>query len=309
VSEKNDDLDVIIEEDKKPEVVVDAKKPEGGAAAAPVRVEPDDGLDDLKTKLADERKGREQERQARLVAEQQRDAHARSAHEAKVETHDSNLALVTNAIATVKAEQDGAKVRYRDARAAGDIDAETDALAEMQTNAAKLLQLEQGKAAMEAAPKPNAPIVAPSDPVEALASQLTPRSAAWVRSHPEYARDTRLYQRMLAAHNLAVTDGLDVDTDEYFAAVEDTLKVRQPTRRDDEGDEDDPLAAAATVTRRRESPPPAAPPSGGGSDLNGRRTNVVRLTSEEREIAKLNGMTDQEYARNKLALQKEGKLH
>jgi phage I-like protein len=27
---------------------------------------------------------------------------------------------------------------------------------------------------------------------------------------------------------------------------------------------------------------------------------VVRLTAEEREIAKLNGMTDQEYARNKL---------
>jgi phage I-like protein len=41
----------------------------------------------------------------------------------------------------------------------------------------------------------------------------------------------------------------------------------------------------------------------------GQRPNTVRLTAAEREIASDLGMSEQDYARNKLALQKEGKLH
>jgi phage I-like protein len=36
---------------------------------------------------------------------------------------------------------------------------------------------------------------------------------------------------------------------------------------------------------------------------------VVRLSKDEREMAQMMGMTDQEYAKNKLALVKEGKLN
>ena len=35
----------------------------------------------------------------------------------------------------------------------------------------------------------------------------------------------------------------------------------------------------------------------------------VRLTAQEREMASMMGMTVEEYAKNKLALQKEGKLN
>jgi hypothetical protein len=59
--------------------------------------------------------------------------------------------------------------------------------------------------------------------------------------------------------------------------------------------------------KSRRSAPVAAPVSRSGQ-APGTRPNVVRLTSEEREIARFNKMSDQEYARYKMQLQKEGKL-
>ena len=67
------------------------------------------------------------------------------------------------------------------------------------------------------------------------------------------------------------------------------------------------MADSAKVTQRR-SAPPAAPVSRSGNGT-GSSPNVVRLTSAEREIASMMGMTDKEYAKNKVALQKEGKLN
>ena len=166
------------------------------------------------------------------------------------------------------------------------------------------MQLEQGKTALENAPKSNPAAVAPiSDPVEALASQLSPRSAAWVRSNPQYARDSRLYAKMIAAHNLIVADGISPDTDEYFEAVESILT---PRRTPSAQAADDPMSAAAKPVERR-SAPASAPVSRTGTP--GSRPNVVRLTAAEREMASMMGMTDQEYAKNKLALQREGKLN
>ena len=72
---------------------------------------------------------------------------------------------------------------------------------EMAANEAKALQLENGKQSLKETPR-SAP--RPLDPVEAFATQLSPRSAAWVRAHPEYATNPKLTQKMIAAHNMAL---------------------------------------------------------------------------------------------------------
>ena len=172
----------------------------------------------------------------------------------------------------------------------------------MSMNTSKLMELERGRSHMESAPKYEVPQQQrPSDPVEALASQLSPRSADWVRRNPQCVTDPRMYQKMVAAHNLAMADGYQADSDDYFGFVEDTLRI---SKRVDVG-EDDPMSASAKVTQRRS--PPAAPVSRSGTGT-GSRPNVVRLTKAEAETAKDLGMTEQDYARNKLLLQKEGRL-
>jgi hypothetical protein len=159
--------------------------------------------------------------------------------------------------------------------------------------AARRRSLEDGKKAMATRPK-QAPQPVQTDPVEALAGQLSAngghRSADWVRAHPEFARDARQYQRMIAAHNLAVADGAAVETDAYFAAVESILGLTK-------------AAPAAEDPPTRRSPPPAAPV---GRPENPR---AVRLSAEEVEMASMMGMTNEEWAKNKQALRAEGRLH
>lgn len=283
-SDKIDDIEVV-EVEKQPET---SKKEVS---------EPEEGIQELKAKL-------EQERAARIEAQK----HARMAYEtaadAKNEVQDTNLQLVRNAIDTVKRNNDILKYNYSEAMAVGDYAKAAEIQETMGMNSAKLMELERGRAHMENAPKivpPEPP--RPSDPVEALASQLSPRSADWVRRNPQCVTDPRMYQKMVAAHNLAIADGYQPDTDDYFGYVEDTLRI---SRRVPIDHDEDPMSGAAKVTQRR-SAPPAAPVSRGGGGT-GSRPNEVRLTREEIETARDLGMSEKDYARNKMLLKKEGRL-
>jgi len=249
-------------------------------------VEPEEGLEALKGQL-------ERERQARVEAEMRAQEATTNAYYANNEVQDSNLHLVNNAIDTIQNQNYILKSNFKAAMENSDYDSVVEIQAAMSDNSAKLMQLEQGKQALETTPRAPAPVFVPSDPVEALASQLTPRSASWVRSHPEYATDQRLNQKMLAAHQLTVADGISPDTDEYFLAVERVLGF---------GEERAPAP-------RRQSAPPAAPVSRSGSGTGSSNPNRVTLSGAEREMAELMNMTDKEYAQNKLALKRAGRLN
>ena len=282
--DKIDDIEVV-EAEKEPEI---EKKEE---------LAPEDGIQELKAKL-------EQERAARIEAEKQARMAFESAAEAKNEVQDTNLQLVKNAIDTVKRNNDILKYNYSEAMSVGDYTKAAEIQETMGMNSAKLMELERGRSSMENAPK----VVAPepprhSDPVEALASQLSARSAEWVRRNPQCVTDPRMYQKMVAAHNIAVADGLTPDSDDYFGAIEDTLRL---TKRVAVDQDEDAMSSAAKVTQRR-SAPPAAPVSRGGNGM-GSRPNEVRLTREEIETAHDLGMTEKEYARNKMLLKKEGRM-
>lgn len=257
-------------------------------------IDPEEGLESLKKRL-------EEERSARLSAEKRAQEASQRAYQASNEVQDVNLQLVKNAIDTLHGNSQALKSQYAEAMSMGDYDRAAELQESMSANSAKLLQLEQGKAAMESQPKQKAPEPEySSDPVERLANALTPRSADWVRRNPDYAKNPRLYQKMIAAHNLVVADDINPDTDEYFSRVESILGIRSAESNDS------PMSSASKPTQHRS--PPAAPVSRSGTGT-GTRSNVVRLTAQEREIASMMGMTDQDYARNKLALQKEGKLN
>ena len=278
--------DIVIEEPA-------AKAPETETKADSV----DSALQTLKEQL-------ETERRARAEAERRANEAAQTAHTSRTEAQDANLHLITNAIQSVEQSNEILKANYRAAMAESDFDTVAEIQMEMSSNAAKLQKLHDGKIALESALKTEAPRPYAADPVELLAAQLTPRSAAWVRAHPEFATDQRRYSAMLAAHNLAVANGEEPDSDGYFAAVEESLRIRQPARQ---VDDIDPLADAAKPTQRR-SAPPAAPVSR-STGVPGTRPNRVTLSAEEREMAGMMGLTPEEYARNKLALIKDGRLH
>jgi hypothetical protein len=275
--EKKDD-DIVVEPAETSEI--QTKRPE---------LTVDDGISELKARLEEERKAREEaERRAREAS--------LVANAAKNDAADSNLRMIDNAIETVKRNQEILKQNLRDAIAAGDADAQANYTFELQKSEYQLNTIVNGKQQYEASLKQQQI----SDPVEEIASRLTPRSADWVRAHPEYAKDPVLTRRMVRAHEDALDEGLQADTDDYFRFVETKLKIRKPEQ------EESPLSEAATTQKR--SAPPAAPVSRSAPNNNGQKSNVIRLTAAEREHAAAFGMTDREYAIQKQALIREGKL-
>lgn len=252
-----------------------------------------ESIADLKRQLEDERLGRR-------AAEQKLHQAAREVHSARGEVEETNLQLVVNAIDTVNRDIELLSQAHTYALQSGDFDRATKIQREMSANEAKLLQLNNGREAMESAPRAPEPQLPPADPVEDFASRLSSRSADWVRRHPEFVRDQRLNAKMIAAHNLAVADGIPADTDDYFAAIEETLKIGS---RNVQSDTDDQHAAKAV--RRRDAAPAAAPANRGNQSAS---SNVVRLSAAQREMAEMMGMKPEEYAKNMVALKKEGKI-
>ena len=263
-------------------------------------VSPREGIQELKNRL-------DLERQARLEAENRERNATSHAYQMRNEVADNQHQLVSNTLDFVRQERVNMKAAYSQALAAGDYDAAAEINDRIADMAAKILDLENGKAAMESAARQ--PQFQPQqqqqtgDLVEAFASQLTPRSASWVRAHPEYVRDPRLNRKMIAAHQMAMADGVEADTDEYFGYVEDMLQVKNQTYRDGG---DDAMSGASKPTQRRSSP--AAAPVSRNMNSSGGKSNVVTLSADERDIAKLNGLTPEEYAKNKLTLMREGRM-
>lgn len=288
MSENNEETEIKVEE--QPDLGLEEVKIEAEGSEKPSQTE---------NEIAKLRAEIEAERNARLEAERRAQEALITAHKANSEVDDTNLQLVSSAIDTVKRESEILKANYRAAMSNADYEKAAEYQEAMSHNAARLLQLESGKTALENKPRNEPPVQKIADPVEALASQLSPRSADWVRRHPQYATDARLTQKMIAAHNLAIADGHRADTDDYFQAVEETLKINRKVEQNESA-----LSSASEPARRRESAPAAAPVS-----RDGNRTSIVRLTEAQKEMAAMMKMTPQEYAQNLVALKKEGKIH
>lgn len=264
-------------------------------------VSPDEGIRELKARL-------EHEQTARADAEKRAREMQQQAHKAQNDVQDSNLQLIHSAMDSVTRNGHMLKQYYAQALQAGAFDKAAELQEQMSINSAKFLQLENGRAALQARLENPAPIEqAPMDPVEQVASQLSPRSATWIRNHPNCVTDKRLYQKMVGAHNIAVADGYTPDTDDYFGFIEQQMGFRRSSGRSTEVEVDEPMSAASAPAQRRGAPPAA--PSSRAAGSAGSRQNVVRLSSEEREMASILGMTPEDYAKNKLALKKEGKLN
>lgn len=261
----------LLQQPQEEEPIVEAAKEE-----LPVEI----GINELREQL-------EREKAARLAAEQHAREVAEVANRANNDAHDTNVHLVASAIDELKRQQAILRQQKVEALAVGDYDkvAEIDEVTyESKIN---LRELETYKNKLETNPKPryDGP---PMDPVEAVASQLSAPSANWVRAHPEYVTDQKLFNKMRRAHEDALDDGYKADSPEYFEYVESRLGIRQDNEEDDEA-----MSQAAKPSQRRSAPSAAPTSRTAGSNMGSK--NAVRLTAAQREAAEISGLTEAEY--------------
>ncbi len=300
-NDKNEpDLELELEDEIKsnePEIQIEDEPEKVIKKEDPDVKDPSAAIAELRRKL-NEAEGRAK------AAQDSANAEAARANKANIEVEDTNLRLIDNAISMVRTENDILKSNMRVALASGDHDRVAEIQESMSINAAKLVQLENGRDVMQTQAQAKREAPSFSDPLDSFKSKVSARSAAWADQNPEFIRNPRLFQKVVAAHNLVTADGAVPDTNEYFEAVENILGINR-SRHEDSPD-DSALSSAASPTQRRSAP--AAAPVSRSPGGNAARPNVVRLSAAEREMAKMMNMTDKEYAVNKIALQKEGKM-
>lgn len=250
------------------------------------------------------------EREARMRAEQFAAQQVQNVQYAQTEVQDSNLRIIQNAIASTQAQAEQAERMYADAMAAGDYETAARAQRAIAQAETHLLQLENGKVRLEEVlsettegrvMSPQVPSFAPRvprDPVDVYAERLTPKSAAWLRDHPEVV--DRI-PRLTRAHEDALEDGLAPESPEYFSYIEKRLGVGR--QRSDSGRETRKNVVSAPVSS-----------SGSVSSRSSNSSNSMILSSDEVEMAILAepGLSREkaieEYARNKAYLIKTGKM-
>ena len=302
---------VKLDQEAKPDAAT--KPEEAGKKAAKddkAAIPADIGIEELRKQLEEERARAAQERTARLEAEKRAFETAKTLHRAQNEVADSHLSMVEGAIETVKGNLDQLEAAMAHASSQGDHASIAKIQRAIAAATVELRQLEDGKKDLASRPKTPEPTI--SDPVEALAAQLTPRSAEWVRRHPEFATDPVLNRKMVAAHNDAVANGIVPDTDEYFEDVEATLQRRGALRSVSRGSEDngeDPFSSASSPAQRRSSPAAAPVSRQGSSSSSVQSGRSIRLSEAQRAAAAASGLTEEQYARNIDALRREGRLN
>lgn len=262
-------------------VVTVTKTDDGARKPAPKAGAPaDEAVTDLKNQFAAmTARVTTAETAARVATEQATEATQRASRmETQVVT--SQLDTVLTGIAAAESEANAAEIALANAIEAGDAPAQARANRAIASATSRIERLTEAKADLEDAvkrgpatrptPQQNTRTAPPSDPVEAFTQGMSPRSAAWVKAHPECVTDRRMNARMLAAHNLALADDVEVDSDEYFRRIEDGIGGSQVQKT---------AAKPSSDTGRR---PSSAAASGAGASggLNGGDLEV-RLTKRE----------------------------
>lgn len=271
---------------EEPEIAAIAPEPAPEPKAEP-EVPPE--IAELKAQLEAERAARKREEAARAAAEADAGRYRDSAASQQQTLHDAHLTAVSRAIEATESKLGSLKQSYAVAMQNGDYAALADIQVQMASEAARKFQLESGKAQLEqqrSAPQP-----------QMQNDQFTPRTRAWLDKHPDVLSDRRSQLRAAAAHNEALADGHIQDSDAYFDFIEQKLGYKQAQQ-----------TPAAPPQQQRQPSYAAAPsrPEGGANRVT--NAKELKMTPHMRELAKMAGMSDAEWAKEYLAAVERGDM-
>jgi hypothetical protein len=131
-------------------------------------------------------------------------------------------------------------------------------------------------------------------PLEQILATVPEGARGWLRAHPEYLGDPEKNAQIRHAHLVAARETGDEEFGpQYYERLEHHLGLR-PQRQPQQ----QPRPASRPAVRQQTSV--SAPPTRDSISMStGRPTGSVSLSGEEREFARMVGLSDAEYAENK----------
>lgn len=313
-----DGLDRRQEQQTEPEIIiVDADSPEAGEAltidttsgfhqpgtpAQNAQIVIDEGptAEEVLARQYQERRGRQEDREkpqpiddaalkaaearaARAEAEARRYSEMAVAHE--LGYRDATKTALENALHVTQSNIKQAEQAYRAAVAVNDLDTVVQANRVIAENTAQAEQIKAAQRDFESSQPQIRPYSgsnsggAAGGRHEETLRKFTPRSREWLENHLEILDDTERQIDAQAAHRLAERRGIPIDSDEYFAHMDEQLGFKPTFSRQD-------ASRREATPRRGSGTVPAAPPSKSsfGSGEN-RNPNRIVLTKAQHDTA------------------------
>lgn len=238
--------------------------------------------DDVRAMLA-----QEQQERRRLKAELDQERTSRSRAEATVSTHqaarfDAEEQAVAARLGAIDGEAAGLRKLYAEAMAEGRFDeaAEVnDKMAELRARQAQDKQYqtwlvgEKARAAEQAKQQPA------REGVDL--SQYSAAQRKWIRENPDFMESPQVRAKTFAGHQLAVAEGVEIDSDEYFNIINETVHRNRKKPIQEADDEPEII----DVTPKRRQPPQDMPVTRRTPETSNDRRREIKLSADEREAA------------------------
>lgn len=185
--------------------------------------------------------------------------------------------------------------KYKQAYEAGDVDTMVEAQTELSALSAQkeritwAEQLQQQAEAQKSTNQTEVPVQnseqASKEPD--LVAQVHPKAQQWAQNNSWFGDDEAMTYSALGFHRtLTEREGFSGTEDNYYEEIDRRMKEAFPHKFNGHDDEPRPAQSVASATRKN----------------NSGRSKSVRLTSSERDIAKRLGVSEKDYAVQKLRL-------
>jgi hypothetical protein len=307
-SDDNDDFSFEIEEEtvEKPEIMVEDDTPEEDRGRTPMPKELVEELEadeleeyseKVKTRLKQMKKvwhdeRREKEREAREKAEALTAAQRLLEENRKLKAtmSEGEQSLIGSYLQNAEFEVSAAKREFKEAYESGDADKLTDAQEKLATANYKLQQIKNYRPTLQGVEEE---VQIPQQQVQQ--PRLDTKTVAWQERNMWYGTDPEMTAAALGLHQKLVTERGPqyAGTDEYWSAVDKTMRRRFP---DYFGDEVDTGEAKPSV-REPKAAPVVAPAS------RTRSPKKIVLKQSQLAIAKKLGLTPEQYARELMKME------
>jgi hypothetical protein len=240
----------------------------------------------LKFEYHEERRRKEEAEREREAAVQYAESQKNEADRLRKNLSEGEGVLVNEAKARVASELTTAKRAYKEAYEAGDADAVLEAQMALSKLQMQSERVENWKPARAAVQDQSAPA-----PVPQAAPQVAKpdeRAQKWVAENDWFQRDKPMTRYAMLVHEELLESGVDSTSEVYYDKINEALRSRYPDRfADVEPEVRQPQRKAGSVV---------AP---GGRNTSTSRNKVV-ITSSEAAIAKRLGVSNKDYAAQKL---------
>lgn len=208
---------------------------------------------------------------------------------------DQEEVAIKAAIAAAKAEADKALADIRTAKNSGDIEAEIEATDRLTDAKANLSVLKRGREEVDIKRKERKKERRKLEEQQETQSsqqqqpgvQYPPHVVEWINGHPEFFNDPRNNARLQLAFYDSRDEGYEPYSKAQIERIEELVGVKKNNQQEQKTNE---RASIMSAPVSREAP--------SGS----RSSSKITLTKDEKEAARIAGVTEVEYAKNKQRL-------